>query len=73
VLYVANVAEEMIDKPNPYVDAVQAVADIEAKHFGVYRLSDDERAAVREGLAQAARGEFVPDDIVEAYFKKYRA
>jgi GTP-binding protein YchF len=29
VLYVANVAEEMIDKPNPYVDAVQAVADIE--------------------------------------------
>jgi len=52
---------------------MQAIVDIEAKHFGVYRLSDDERAAVREGLAQAERGEFVPDDVVAAYFNKYRA
>ncbi len=52
---------------------MQAVADIEAKHLGVYHLSDDERAAVREGLAQAERDEFVPDDIVAAYFNKYRA
>jgi predicted transcriptional regulator len=43
------------------------------EHFGVYHLSDDERAAVREGLAQAERGEFVPDDVVAAYFEKYRA
>jgi predicted transcriptional regulator len=41
--------------------------------LGVYRLSDDERAAVREGLAQAERGEFVADDVVESYFNKYRA
>jgi predicted transcriptional regulator len=54
-------------------ELIQALVDIEAKHFGVYRLSDDERAAVREGLAQAARGEFVPDDVVAAYFNKHRA
>jgi predicted transcriptional regulator len=54
-------------------EVMQAVVDIEAKHFGVYRLSDDERTAVREGLAQAERGEFVPDNVVEAYFNKYRA
>jgi predicted transcriptional regulator len=54
-------------------EVMQAVVDIEAKHFGVYRLSDDERTAVREGLAQAERSEFVPDDVVEAYFNKYRA
>jgi predicted transcriptional regulator len=54
-------------------DVMQAVVDIEAKHFGVYRLSDDERTAVREGLAQADCGEFVPDDVVEAYFNQYRA
>ena len=29
VLYVANVAEDMIDEPNPYVDAVQRIADLE--------------------------------------------
>jgi predicted transcriptional regulator len=27
-------------------------------------MSDAERAAVREGLAQADRDEFVPDDVV---------
>jgi predicted transcriptional regulator len=54
-------------------ELMQSIADIEAKHLGIYRLSDEERAAVREGLTQAARGEFVPDDVVDAYFKKYRA
>ena len=29
VLFVANVAEDMVDKPNPFVDAVRAIADIE--------------------------------------------
>jgi hypothetical protein len=29
VLYVANVAENMVDRPNPYVDAVRAIADAE--------------------------------------------
>ncbi|MDO8875277.1 MAG: hypothetical protein Q8M24_02650 [Pseudolabrys sp.] len=54
-------------------ELMQSIVDIEAKHLGVYRLSDDERAAVREGLAQAERGEFVPDEVVEAYFNKHRA
>lgn len=54
-------------------ELVQAIVDIEARHFGIYRLSDDERAAVREGLAQAERGEFVPDDVIAAYFSKHRA
>lgn len=38
--------------------------EIEARRTGVYMMSDDERAAVRRGLAQADRGEFVPDDVV---------
>jgi predicted transcriptional regulator len=54
-------------------EVMEAVVAIEAKHFGVYRLSDDERAAVREGLAQAERGEFVPEEVVAAYFNKHRA
>ncbi|HZQ12335.1 MAG TPA: hypothetical protein VFB31_05955 [Pseudolabrys sp.] len=40
---------------------------IEARRTGVYRLSDEERTAVREGMAAARRGEFVPDDEMEKF------
>jgi predicted transcriptional regulator len=39
----------------------------------VYRLSEEERAAVRVGLEQAKRGEFVPDDEMERFWKRNRA
>lgn len=38
--------------------------EIEACRTGIYTMSDDERAAVRLGLAEADRLEFVPDDIL---------
>lgn len=38
--------------------------EMEARRTGIYTMSDDERAAVRLGLAEADRGEFVPDDIL---------
>jgi hypothetical protein len=38
--------------------------EIEARRTGVYTMSDDERAAVRRGLAEADRGEFVPDEVI---------
>jgi predicted transcriptional regulator len=34
-------------------------------------MNDEERAAVREGLEQARRGEFVPDDVMDAFWKRY--
>ena len=73
-----KVAEKILDRiadwpEEAQEELMQAIVDIEAKHFGVYRLSNDERAAVREGLAQAERGEFVPDEVIAAYFNKYRA
>jgi hypothetical protein len=36
--------------------------EIESRRTGVYRLSDDERIAVRAGMEAARRGDFVPDD-----------
>jgi predicted transcriptional regulator len=69
-----NILDRIADWPEEArEELMQAIVDIEAKHLGVYRLSGDERAAVREGLAQAARGEFLPDDVVAEYFNKYRA
>jgi predicted transcriptional regulator len=46
--------------------------EIEARRTGVYIMSDDERAAVAKGVAQADRGEFVPDDVVAEADKRYR-
>jgi len=48
------------------------IAIIEAKHSGVYELSDDERTAVRRGLEQMRQGKFASDEEVEAVFSRYR-
>jgi hypothetical protein len=43
---------------------------IEARRTGIYVMTDQERLAVREGLAQADRGEFVSDEDMEAFWKR---
>ena len=37
----------------------------------VMELDDETRAAIREGLEQARRGEFVPDEEIEALWKRF--
>jgi predicted transcriptional regulator len=51
---------------------VKSVADIESKHLGVYRLSDEERDAVRRGLADMREGRLASDADVAAVFNRYR-
>jgi predicted transcriptional regulator len=36
-------------------------------------LDEEARVAIREGAAQARRGEFVPDDEIEALWKRHGA
>ncbi len=43
--------------------------EIEARRTGMYRLSDDERKAVRQGLEEANRGEFVSDEDMDKFWK----
>jgi predicted transcriptional regulator len=45
--------------------------EIEARRTGVYLMSDGEREAVARGLAEADRGEFVPDDVVARADKRH--
>lgn len=52
-------------------ELMEFVREIEARRSGVHVMSDAERAAVQEGLDQARRGEFVPDDEMDALWKKY--
>ena len=65
VLYVANVAENMIDTPNPYVDAVSAVADLEGAKVVVISgqvegeiaaLAPDERRDYLAGMGLSESG-----------------
>lgn len=53
-------------------ELVKSVAEIESRHFGVYRLSNDERDAVRRGLADMREGRLASDVEVAAVFNRYR-
>ena len=52
---------------------VKSLAEIERKHAGVYRLSEDERAAVQRGLADMRAGRLASEEAVEALFSRYGA
>ncbi|WP_322514858.1 hypothetical protein SR870_17765 [Rhodopseudomonas palustris] len=49
-------------------ELVDSIADIETRHDVVYRLSEEERAAVGRGLADIRAGRFAGDEAVEALF-----
>jgi predicted transcriptional regulator len=49
--------------------ALAILADLETE---IEPLDDETRVAIREGLEQARRGEFVPDEEMEAFWKRHR-
>ena len=58
--------------PERQEDAVRVLLRMEEAGTELYQLSDDERAAIEEGMAQARRGEFATDEEVAAVFNRYR-
>jgi predicted transcriptional regulator len=44
----------------------------EARTDRIPDLDEETRAAIREGLEQAKRGEFVPDEEIEALWQRHR-
>jgi hypothetical protein len=54
-------------------ELVHSIANIEEKHLGVYRLSDEELAAVRRGLQEMREGKLATDEEVAAVFNRYRS
>jgi predicted transcriptional regulator len=47
--------------------------EIESRRTGVYRLSDEERAAVRAGLEEARQGKFATDEEMEEFYQLHRS
>jgi hypothetical protein len=46
-------------------------AEIEARRTGRYFMTDAERAAVDNGLEQVRRGEFVSDEEMQLFWKRF--
>ena len=67
--------EALQDLPEERQDMIaRAILDYASFDGGeVYRLSEEERDAVRVGLAQAKRGEFVSDSALEKFRNRHRA
>jgi hypothetical protein len=72
---VAIAISDLLDRlkswPTKDIEELDGYArEIEARRTGVYQLTEDERAAIREGVEQADRGKFVSDEAVETFWKR---
>jgi predicted transcriptional regulator len=52
-------------------ELARMLIDVAANDLSPYELTEEELAAVEEGLAQAERGEFATDEDVAAMWKKF--
>jgi predicted transcriptional regulator len=73
---VAKVLKDLIEKAETWLqhdqeELAEYAREIQARRTGAYVMSDEERAAVRRGLAQGDRGEFVPDEVVAEADKRH--
>jgi len=73
---ITKVLKEVIEQAETWPeqdqeDLAEYAREIQARRTGVYIMSDDERAAVARGLAEADRGEFVSDEIVAEADKRH--
>jgi predicted transcriptional regulator len=69
--------EALMERAATWPDEAQAelvrfMIDTEAKHFGIYRLSDEERAAIRKGLEDVRQGRFASDAEIAELFGRFR-
>ena len=53
------------------VELARIIDEIERQRSEIYHLSEEENAAIDEGVAQADRGEFVSDEEMAAFFMRH--
>lgn len=53
-------------------ELAEVAREIESRRTGIYRLSDKERAAARNGLDAARRGDFASDEELEEFYDLHR-
>jgi predicted transcriptional regulator len=68
-------AREILDRVNAWpqedVDELAEMArEIEARRTGVYNVTPEEEAAIREGLAELERGEWASEEAMRAFWMR---
>ena len=59
--------------PTEYQDELaDFIREVESRRTGVYRMSEDERVAVKEGMEDARRGNFATDEEIESFYQLHR-
>jgi hypothetical protein len=67
-----NLLERIAALPDELLgDVEESVDEIERWRGDVFRLTDEERAAVRKGMAAARRGEFATDEELAAFYRRH--
>jgi hypothetical protein len=59
--------------PGPQEDVdelVELVREIEARRTGLYEVTPDEEAAIRQGLAELERGEWTSEQAMRAFWTR---
>ncbi len=51
--------------------AAEILLSLISKRIDIDALDEETREAIREGLEQARRGEFVPDEDMRTFFKRH--
>ena len=70
---IATILERVAGLPEEaHAELAESVAQIEAKYAGVYRLSDDERAALDRSLEDVRQGRFACPERIEGILARYR-
>lgn len=71
---VETLLERVADWPQEaQAEVVKSIVDIETKHFGLYKLSEEERTAIEQALHEMHEGKFATDEEVAAVFNRYRS
>jgi alkylhydroperoxidase family enzyme len=67
-----NLFERIAALPDELLGEIeQSIDEIERWRGDVFRLTDEERAAVRKGMKAARRGEFVTDEELAAFYRRH--
>jgi alkylhydroperoxidase family enzyme len=67
-----NLFERIAALPDELLGEIeQSIDEIERWRGNVFRLTDEERAAVRKGMDAARRGEFVTDEELAAFYRRH--
>ena len=51
-------------------ELAEVAREIEARRFGVYEPTPEEEAAIRDGIAELDRGEWIDEEEMRAFWKR---